>query len=85
MRKSSTGSGSGSADRTAEDQLGTDIPQSSNDALTALIKPDPGGYEANVMVKKQYCSESDMHKSSSHDNSDGEISHQITLVNERMN
>lgn len=84
MRKSSTGSGSGSTERNSEEVITNDITITSpNGPPGSVIKPDPGGFtnEPNPSQRsKQPSTDSDIHRSSSHDSGESEPTHQITLV-----
>lgn len=87
LRKSSTGSGSGSTERTSDEhQTSTtsDVTLTSPGLnLSTVIKPDPGGFtsdSSNTLRSKQHSSDSDLHRGSSHESVDSEPPHQITLV-----
>lgn len=87
LRKSSTGSGSGSTDRTSEEQQTSTISENKITSpglnLATVIKPDPGGFTSdsnNTLRSKQHSSDSDLHRGSSHESVESEPPHQITLV-----
>lgn len=87
LRKSSTGSGSGSTERTSEElpnEVTLTSPGGSN--LGTLIKPEIGTYtsEPNTPIRiKQHSSDSerDLQRDSSQESGEGDATHQITLVN----
>ncbi|KRT86883.1 BTB domain-containing protein, partial [Oryctes borbonicus] len=83
LRKSSTGSGSGSTERTSEELITNDITITSpNGPPGSVIKPDPGGFPnepSSVPRSKQPSTDSEPHRSSSHDSGENEPTHQITL------
>lgn len=84
LRKSSTGSGSGSTERTSDEQPPSETTLSSPCmALGTVIKPDPGGFSSDSNTpqrSKPHSSDSDVPRGSSHDSADSEPQQQITLV-----
>ncbi|XP_018335400.1 protein tramtrack, alpha isoform isoform X2 [Agrilus planipennis] len=86
LRKSSTGSGSGSTERIIEEPTTNEVTVTSpgGSTLGTLIKPDPGGFSSapNTPLRiKQHSSDSDtLPRGNSHESADGDVTHQITLV-----
>lgn len=92
LRKSSTGSGSGSTERpAAEEQPPVEAMLMSPGGSTTgtVIKPDPGGFSSDCSSStitrgggKMLSGESDgtYRGSSSHESLEGDVPHQITLV-----
>jgi hypothetical protein len=85
LRKSSTGSGSGSTERTSDEHQSSEVTltSSSGSALGTVIKSDPGGYASDtssiLQKSKQHSSDSELHRGSSHESIEGEMTHQVTL------
>lgn len=86
LRKSSTGSGSGSTERTSDEVQSGEVTltSSSGSGINTVIKTDPGGYtsdSSSILQKaKQHSSDSELHRGSSHESIEGELSHHVTLV-----
>lgn len=84
LRKSSTGSGSGSTERTSEEHPTSEVTLTSSGGSTlgTVIKSDPGFVsECSTPIRsKQHSSDSELHRGSSHESMEGETSHHITLV-----
>lgn len=84
LRKSSTGSGSGSTERTSEEHPTSEVTLTSSGGSTlgTVIKSDPGfASECSTPIRsKQHSSDSELHRGSSHESMEGETSHHITLV-----
>lgn len=89
MRKSSTGSGSGSTERTSEEQPPSEVMLTSPGGSTSgtVIKPDPGFVsDCSISTRgKMLSGESDTtyRGSSSHESLEGDP-HQITLVSRTL-
>lgn len=84
LRKSSTGSGSGSTERTSEELPSSEVTltSSSGSIMGTVIKTDPGfASECSTPSRsKQHSSDSELHRGSSHESMEGEAPHHITLV-----
>lgn len=84
MRKSSTGSGSGSAERTSEEHASSEMTLTSSvsSTLGTVIKSDPGFVSecSTPLRNKQHSSDSELHRGSSHESIEAETAHHITLV-----
>ncbi|XP_008192144.1 protein tramtrack, alpha isoform isoform X2 [Tribolium castaneum] len=82
LRKSSTGSGSGSTERTSDEHQSSEVTLTSSSGGT-VIKSDPGGYASDsssiLQKSKGHSSDSELHRGSSHESVEGEITHQVTL------
>ncbi|KAJ3660152.1 hypothetical protein Zmor_004621 [Zophobas morio] len=85
LRKSSTGSGSGSTERTSDEHQSSEVTltSSTGSGLGTVIKSDPGGYASDsssiLQKSKQHSSDSELHRGSSHESIEGEMTHQVTL------
>lgn len=83
LRKSSTGSGSGSTERTSEEHPNEAILPSPGGSTITHIKVDPGFTSESSTpqrTSKQPSSDSDLQRESSQESIEGEHPHQITLV-----
>lgn len=84
LRKTSTGSGSGSAERVTEEHITGEVTLTSpsGNTISTVIKPDPGGFSSDCstpMHNKQRSSDSEP-RGNSHESIDTDPPHQITLV-----
>lgn len=86
LRKSSTGSGSGSTERTSDEHQSSEVTLTSSggSGLGTVIKSDPGGYSSDsssiLQKSKQHSSDSELHRGSSHESVEGDMTHHVTLV-----
>lgn len=87
MRKSSTGSGSGSTERVSEELPAGEVllTTSVTNVLGTVIKSDPATFSSDgsstPQKVKQHSSDSELHRGSSHESVEDDPPHQITLVN----
>lgn len=80
LRKSSTGSGSGSTEKTSDECPPSDVTLTSPGGnITTVIKPDPGGSQTDSRCK-QIHAEIEVQRGSSHESIDSDTTQQITLV-----
>ncbi|XP_019867561.1 longitudinals lacking protein, isoforms H/M/V isoform X1 [Aethina tumida] len=82
LRKTSTGSNSGSGDRTSDEHPSEImIPTPTGNIVGTIIKPESGSSDRSSTPQKlrQHSSDSELLRGSSHESTEGETHHQITL------